>query len=48
MKLLNFYNNLNLTTSNEVFDYLISTLKPTNTTFDYFVDWKKVFKNVES
>lgn len=47
MKSLSFYNNLNLITSNEVFDYLISTLKPTNTTFDYFVDWKKVFKNID-
>lgn len=47
MKPLNFYNKLNLNTSNEVFDYLISILKPTNTTFDYFVDWKKVFKNVD-
>ena len=47
MKPLNFYKNLNLNTSNEVFDYLISTLKPSNMTFDYFVDWKKVFKNVD-
>lgn len=44
---LNFYKTLNLTTSNEVFDYLLSTLKPSNMTFDYFVDWKKVFKNVD-
>ncbi len=47
MKPLNFYKNLNLKTSNEVFDYLLSTLKPSNMTFDYFVDWKKVFKNVD-
>jgi len=47
MKPLTFYTSHNLTTSNEVFDYLIKTLKPSNMLFSYFVDWKKVFSNVE-
>lgn len=33
--------------SEEVFNYLISTLKETITKWDYFVNWTKVFNNVK-
>ncbi len=45
MKALNYYKKLNLDSSEQVFDYLISTLRPGITDWGYFVDWNKVFKN---
>lgn len=33
--------------SEGVFNYLISTLNPSLTYWDYFVDWKKVYENVK-
>lgn len=45
MKLLNFYKNLNLNTENDVFDYLIRSLKPGIMIWSYFVNWEKVFEN---
>lgn len=33
--------------SNEVFDYLIDTLKDTITRWDYFINWSKVLGNIE-
>ena len=31
---------------NEYLDYFFNTLLPTNRTYDYFVNWKKVKTNV--
>jgi len=31
-----------------VFDYFISNLKKTNRTFDFFIDWSRVFHNIEN
>ncbi|MCG3662654.1 type II restriction endonuclease [Aliarcobacter butzleri] len=31
----------------EVFQYLIETLKPSNRMWDYYVNWSKVFNNIE-
>lgn len=48
MKNLTFYKtNLNCNTEDQVFDFLISTLKPSNTIWSYFVNWEKVFKNTK-
>ncbi|MDU1854979.1 MAG: DpnII family type II restriction endonuclease, partial [Clostridium baratii] len=38
----------NYVKSDESFEYLISTLKDTIKSFDYFVNWEKVIKNVTS
>ena len=47
MKWLNFYKDkLGLSKEDEVFAYLIDTLKPPARPWDYFVDWRKVFANV--
>ena len=48
MKNIPFYKDvLNCDTEDKVFDYLISTLKPSNTLWSYFVNWEKVFKNTK-
>jgi len=48
MKFLSFYkDNLKCKTNDQVFDYLISTLKPSNTIWSYFVNWEKVLKNTK-
>ena len=36
---------LNCNSDDEVFSYLISTLKETIKSWDYFVNWKKVIHN---
>ena len=36
---------LNCKTPDDVFEYLISNLKETIKSWDYFVNWKKVIKN---
>ncbi len=43
---LETYRRLGLLDEEDVFTYLISTLKDSNQTFDYFVDWGTVFNNV--
>ena len=49
MQLLEFYkSNLKLNSEDEVFDYFLNTLKPSNTIWSYFVNWEKVFKNTKS
>lgn len=49
MKPLKFYGfNLGLHDEDAIFDYLIKTLKPSNTLWSYFVDWKKVFRRVDA
>lgn len=41
-------NRLGLRSPDEVFSYFLRTLKETITTWDYFVNWSKVFQNVEN
>lgn len=46
MKPLPFYsNNLSCENEEQVFSYLISKLKPSNTLWSYFINWEKVFAN---
>lgn len=48
MKKLTFYKTaLNCDTEEQVFDFLISNLKPSNTIWSYFVNWEKVFTNTK-
>ena len=48
MKFLDFYREkLNCQNENEVFDYLISNLKPSIILWSYFVNWEKVFNNTK-
>ncbi|HHE76374.1 MAG TPA: restriction endonuclease [Candidatus Parcubacteria bacterium] len=48
MKFLSFYKNiLKRNTDDQVFNYLISTLKPSNIIWSYFVNWEKVLKNTK-
>lgn len=48
MKFLKTYSDLGLLDENDVFNYFIETLRGTNRTFDYFVDWGKIFHNIEN
>lgn len=45
MKWLKHYDALGLKSEDEVFDYLMQTLRPGVADWHYFVDWDKVFKN---
>ena len=48
MKYLSFYKEiLGCKTDDEVFDYLVSSLKPSNTLWSYFVNWEKVLENTK-
>ncbi|MEA2086927.1 MAG: type II restriction endonuclease [Candidatus Caldatribacteriota bacterium] len=48
MKFLDFYKNkMNCNTTDEVFNSLISNLKPSNRLWSYFVNWEKVFSNTK-
>ncbi len=48
MKFLDFYKKeLNCQNEDEVFDYLISNLKPSIILWSYFVNWDKVFNNTK-
>jgi len=48
MKYTNFYKKkLNCRNEDEVFDYLISNLKPSIILWSYFVNWDKVFNNTK-
>lgn len=48
MKQLDFYKEeINCKTEDEVFNFLIQNLKPSNISWSYFVNWKKVLKNVK-
>jgi len=48
MKNLDFYKqNLNCDTKDQVFDFIISNLKPSNKLWSYFVNWEKVFNNTK-
>lgn len=48
MAYLSAYNKLGMKNEEEVFKYLIKTLKHTNRTFDFFIDWGKVFYNIDN
>ncbi|MGB8226161.1 MAG: type II restriction endonuclease [Sedimentisphaerales bacterium] len=43
-----FKNRIDCDNSQEVFDYLISSLKETITNWDFFVNWAKVFKGIKN
>jgi len=46
MKFVSFYKDtLKCEDDDQVFHYLISNLKPSNTLWSYFVNWEKVFEN---
>ncbi|MBU3924662.1 type II restriction endonuclease [Patescibacteria group bacterium] len=48
MKKLSFYNDiLGCKNSNEVFDFIITNLKPSNMLWSYFVNWDKVLRNTK-
>ena len=48
MKYLSFYKTkLKCQTKNQVFNYLIQHLKPSNKFWEYFVNWNKVFERTE-
>lgn len=48
MKNLAFYKEkLDCNTEDEVFDFLISNLKPSNMLWSYFVNWEKVLRNTK-
>jgi len=47
MKQLSFFNKLKLSSTDEVFQYLVSSFIPENRTWKYFINWSKVFEGVE-
>lgn len=46
MKQLDFYKKKQLNQPNDVFDYLIKTILLNNRTWEYFINWNKVFNNI--
>ena len=46
MRWLNSYQGLGLETEDQVFDHLLGSLSDAIRTWDYFVNWDKVYKNV--
>jgi len=48
MKALEIYKKMGFSSNKDVFNHLISTLKKSNTTWDYFVNWAKVFGGIKS
>ena len=46
MKYLDIYKTIGCKSNKETFQYLISNLKDSNTYWDYFVNWTKVFGNI--
>ena len=47
MKQLSFYNKNGLNTDQEVFKYFMETMIPTNRTWEYFINWDKVFNGAD-
>jgi type II restriction enzyme len=47
MKELLFYKSKELNNPSEVFNYFFKTILPENRTWDYFINWEKVFLGVE-
>lgn len=48
MKTVAIYEKMGFFSNKEVFNHLITTLKKSNTTWDYFVNWAKVFGGIKS
>lgn len=49
MKFNNIYTDrIGCQSEEEVFSYLMNNLKPSNRTWDYFINWKKVFNNISN
>lgn len=48
MKWLNHYSDAGLKNDDEVFDYLVNTMRPGVADWDYFVAWDKVFTNTRN
>lgn len=48
MKYLDIYEKMDLNDEDAIFNYMISNLRHSNRTFDFFVDWGKVFQKVEN
>ena len=47
MKQLSFYKKNDLNTDNKVFSYFMETMIPTNRTWEYFINWDKVFNGAD-
>ncbi len=48
MKYINFYKDvLGCEENDQIFDHIISALKPSNRLWSYFVNWEKVFRNTK-
>lgn len=47
MKSLDFYKKHNLLSTEQVFSYLIKSILPNNKTWEFFINWNKVFNNVD-
>jgi type II restriction enzyme len=47
MKKLNFYTEKKLNSIDDVFNFFFKTLIPENRTWDYFVNWEKVFGGID-
>ncbi len=47
MKYFDLYKSVGCKTSKEVFEYIMGSLKESNTTWDYFVNWGKVIGGVQ-
>jgi type II restriction enzyme len=48
MKKLDFYDKLSLKNDDDIFEYLLSTMRPGVADWEYFVDWNKVFTNTRN
>ena len=46
MKYIKKYKSMGILSDNDAFEYLLSNLKDTIRTYDFFVAWDKVFFNV--
>ena len=46
MKRLNYYDDKNLKSSTDIFNYFEETLINNNRTWDYFIDWNKIHSNL--
>ena len=46
MKQINFYYKHGLKSPKDVFEYLVNTILLNNRTWEYFINWDKVFNNV--
>lgn len=45
MKALDYYSKKNLLSDDDIFNYLVKTMRPGVADWEYFVDWNKVFGN---